>query len=386
MSMTREEKSKWIKIIIVAIAVVLVIYFLKSRDAKPVAQALPPPTVTVEKPLKMKIGEYVMQTGNTVAFNSVNLVARVEGYLDAIKFVDGTFVKKGQNLFIIEPDSYLEQVDEAEASVAAAKASYEFNKAEYARQQQLYKQNATSLKNVEKYQSSMEESKADVAKEQASLKIAEINYGYTHVDAPFNGRIGRHLVDIGNLVGHGDATKLAVIEQISPIYVYFNLNELDLIKMRNAARAKGMKPTDLDKIPAYIGMQSEKDYPNKGKLDFINTGLNASTGTMEIRAILENKTFALVPGLFVKVRIPISEPKDQLTIPEVVVQYDQIGPYVLVADNDNVVDLKRVELGGKESNRRAILKGLEAEDNVIVDGVQFAVPGNKVTPKQIQNN
>jgi RND family efflux transporter MFP subunit len=380
--MTRKQKNKWIKILLLVFVVVLVAYFIKSHNSKSAAQGLPPPTVTIQKPKTMKISEYVMQTGNTVAYNSVNLVARVEGYLDAIKFVDGAFVKKGQNLFIIEPDSYLEQVDEAEAGLASAKASYEYNKTEYARQQQLYKQNATSLKNVEEYKSNTEESKAEVEKQEANLKIAEINYGYTHVDSPFDGRIGRHLVDMGNLVGHAEATKLAVVQQISPIYVYFNLNELDLIKMRNAARSKGLKPSDIDKIPAYVGMQNEKNYPHQGKLDFINTGLNASTGTMEVRAILENKNFALVPGLFVQVRIPITEPKDRLTIPEVVVQYDQIGPYVLIADKNNVVVLNRVELGGKEQDRVAITKGITADDNVIIDGVQFAIPGNKVNPKK----
>lgn len=358
----------------------LVIYWLLHHKNTGI-QDLPVPTVLVEKPLSRELAEYITQTGNTVAFNSVDLVARVEGYLDEILFTDGTFVKKGAPLFVIEPEPYLEKLKEAQASVAAQKADFAYSKSEYARQQRMYKENATSLNNVEKWFAKMQASEAEVAKAVANEAIAKINYGYTHIAAPFDGRIGRHMVDTNNLVGNGKATTLANIEQIDPLYVYFNLNELDLIKVRAAARAAGFKPEDINKISVYVKMQNEEGFPHEGKLNFVNTGLNASTGTMEFRALLANKNYALLPGLFVQVRLAISQQKPTLTVPDIAVMYDQIGAYLLLVDKNNKVLSKRVEIGAAEAGRRAILKGLAADDQVIVSGLQYATPGNQVIPK-----
>ena len=186
---------------------------------------IPAPKVVVQQPQWREMVEYVTQTGTLVAYNSVDLVARIEGYLDAIKFTDGSFVKKGQPLFVIQPEPYFEQLKAAQATVAAQKAYNVYVKSEYARQKKMYTQQATSLNNVEKWLAKTEESDAEIAKAVANEAIAAINYSYTHVEAPFDGRIGRHLVDVGNLVGNGVATNLANIEQIDPIYAYFNLNE-----------------------------------------------------------------------------------------------------------------------------------------------------------------
>ena len=246
----------------------------------------------------------------------------------------------------------------------------------------MYRQNATSLNNVEKWSAKAEEYRAEIDKAVADAEVAAINYSYTHVLAPFDGRIGRHLVDPGNLVGNGAATALATIQQIDPIYAYFNLNELDLIKIRAAARDHDFKPEDINRIPVYVRMQNETDFLHEGKLDFVNTGLNASTGTMEFRALLSNKDFTLLPGLFVQVRIPIGEPTPQLTIPDTAVQYDQVGAYILVVDKQNYVVQKRVVGGALEQGIRAIVKGLDAEDNVIISGLQNAIPDHQVAPVQ----
>ena len=153
---------------------------------------------------------------------------------------------------------------------------------------------------------------------------------------------------------------------------------LDLIKLRAAAKARGFKPNDINKIPAYVKLQNETTFTHQGNLDFINTGLNASTGTMEFRALLNNKDYALLPGLFVQVRVPVTNPKKEMTVPETALLYDQIGPYLLTVDANSVVQLKRVVLGTKEEDVRAITKGLSESDKVIVAGLQFATPGNKV--------
>ncbi|MCX7115132.1 MAG: efflux RND transporter periplasmic adaptor subunit [Gammaproteobacteria bacterium] len=356
-------------------------YVTKWLTHKP-PQASPYPLVVVQKPKLIQMTDYVTQTGTMVAFNSVDLVARIEGYLNAIEFTDGTFIKKGQGLFVIEPEPYLEKVKEAQASVVIAKASYAYANAEFHRQKKMYTQNATSLNNVEKWQAQAEKTKAEIDKANANEVVAQINYSYTHVLAPFDGRIGRHLVDIGNLVGNGVATDLATIEQIDPIYAYFNLNELDLIKIRSAARATAFNPENLAQVPVEVSMQGETGFPHKGSMNFVNTGLNASTGTMEFRALLTNHDYTLLPGLFVQVRIPITKPKPQLTIPDAAVQYDQIGAYVLVMDKQQMVSVKRVSVGVLEQGVRAIKTGLDAQDDVIISGIQNAVPNHQVTPVQ----
>jgi multidrug efflux pump subunit AcrA (membrane-fusion protein) len=341
MTMNFKRNSKSGKIAGIVLAV-LIIYILMHVFDKSKPPEVPPPGVVVQKPQYKEMSTYVTQTGNIVAYNSVDLVARVEGYLDSIEFVDGTFVKKGKELFVIQPAPYFEKLRAAKATVAAEKASLTYNKSEYARQQRMYKDHATSLNEVEKWYAKTLEIAAGIDKAESEEVNASINYSYTHISAPFDGRIGRHLVDTGNLVGHGEATNLATIEQIDPIYVYFNLNEIDLLKLRSAARARGFKPT------------------------------------MELRAVLPNKDLVFVPGLFVQVRIATSKPQKQLTIPDTAVLYDQIGSYVLIVNSNNIVVLKRVNLGSMDNGLRAVTKGLNPEDQVIVDGLQNATPGNKV--------
>src|SRR3990167_2676602 len=298
---------------------------------------VPFPNVIIDNPKIKKITEYVTQTGTMVAYQSVDLVARVEGFLEKIDFIDGTFVKKGKELFIIEPKPYLEKKIAAEADVSGKEASYNYSQIEYDRQKRMYTQKATSLNNVQSWEAREAEANARVGESIANSEIAKINYSYTKVFAPFDGRIGRHLVDTGNLVGNGVATNLATIEQIDPIYAYFNLNELDLIKIREIARKKNFNPDNVSEIPVQVKMQNEKKFMHKGHLNFVNTGLNASTGTLEFRALLPNPDNYLLPGFFVQVRIPLSDPIERLVIPNTAILYDQIGAYVYTVDKNNLV-------------------------------------------------
>ena len=379
MAMDAEKKAKLIKVgqIVLMILVLIDLYSRFSHHSP----EIPTPVVMVSKPLTLKMAEYMTQTGNVVAFNSVNLVARVEGYLDKINFVDGTVVKKDRNLFVIEPEPYMAKLREAKASVMAQRAIHAYDQTEYERQQRMYKQNATSLNNVQKWFAKSEESVAEVAKAVANEDIAAINYSYTHVEAPFDGRIGRHLIDVGNLVGNGVATVLATIDQLDPIYIYFNLNEIDFLKLRAVAEANGYTDKIIKQIPVKVSLQNGAGYQYDGKLDFVNTGLNASTGTMEFRALLPNKKYALLPGLFVQVQVALSLATPRLTVPDTAVQYDQIGAYVLVVDKENTVVLKRVTLGPVQDGHRAISQGITAADPVIIGGLQNATPGNRVAPE-----
>jgi RND family efflux transporter MFP subunit len=377
-----QRKSKQTIVIVTAMLIGAALIFFAARHFTHKIAPLPAQKVMVAHPTSQAVVEYVTQTGTLVAYNSVDLVARVAGYLDSIAFTDGAVVKKGQPLFVIQPEPYMEQLKAAEATVVIQQSLSDYNKSEYDRQKRMYKQNATSLNNVEKWLAKTQESEAAIAKAKAEAEIAAINYSYTHINAPFDGRIGRHLVDPGNLVGNGVATNLATIDQIDPIYVYFNLNEIDLIKLREAARKVGFKVGDINRIPAYVKLQTETTFSHKGMLDFVNTGLNASTGTLEFRAILDNPDYVLLPGLFVQVRIPVSQPKETLMVPNYAVLYDQIGPYVLTVDHQNTVQLTRVALGVEEGGNQAILEGITVNDKVIVSGLQFATPGNVVEPHE----
>jgi RND family efflux transporter MFP subunit len=349
----------------------------KSNSYKPP----PPPPVITSKPVQMPMTTYLNVTGNTVAINSVDLVARVSGYLDSVDYTDGSVVKKGSKLFVIEPAPYAAKLQQAQAAIVQAKAQVIYAQSQYDRQLEMIQQNATSKANVEQWLSQRDSARAKVTEAIANAEIAAINYGYTTVSAPFHGRVSRHLVDPGNLVGNGTATELATIEQLNPIYVYFNVNELDLLKIRSALIAQGRNPTNVIGTPVFVGLQSETSYPHPGKIDYVATSVDPSTGTIEGRAVLNNDSNALLPGLFVRARIPLGEPVPQLALPDAAVLSDQAGPYVYVVGADNVVAQKRVQTGVDENGFIAVT-GLGATDQVIVTGVQNAALGSTVAPTE----
>jgi RND family efflux transporter MFP subunit len=244
----------------------------------------------------------------------------------------------------------------------------------------MIKDKATSQENVEQAEANLETAKANVEQANADLTIAQINLGYTQVKAPFDGRMGRHLVDIGNLVGAGAPTTLATIEQVDPLYVYFTLNEIDVLKISEAMRERGIGKAPVGKLPIYVGLQTEAGYPHEGTLDFVDSGLDTSTGILQLRALLPNSERYFVPGLFVRVRVPLGQPEPGLFVPDAVVGYDQAGHYVLVVGADNKVSRVGVKIGVKTGPLRQIAEGLKGDEKVVIDGVLRAVPGNAVTP------
>jgi RND family efflux transporter MFP subunit len=333
-------------------------------------QPPPPAAVTVSKPLRLPVTDYLETTGSVAALRTVDLVARVEGFLRSVDFTDGSLVKAGQLLFVIEPEPY-------EAKLAAAQAQLLNAQSEYQRQLRMMKENATSQANVDKWLSQRDSDAANVT-------LAKLNVGYTRITAPFAGRIGRHLVDPGNLVGSaGTSTKLATLEQIVPIYVYFSINERDVLRVRAAAQAQG-RPINAEapRVPVEVGLQTDNGYPYGGTLDFADTGVSTGSGTLQLRAVLPNTEHVLLPGVFARLRIALGPAKPQLMVPDRVVSHDQVGSYVLVVDADHKVVQRRVETGALRDGLRAVLSGLEADNEVVVDGLQNAVPGNSVTPSE----
>lgn len=330
-----------------------------------------PPTVTVETPALQPVVPYIHLTGTVAAYQSVNLVARVQGFLEEIKFQDGSFVDKGTVLFVIEQDTYQQKVLLYEAQLQQTQAEYD-------RQLSMIKQNATSQANVDKWLSERDQAAANVA-------LAKIELGYTSVLAPFDGRIGEHLVDVGNVVGTNAAepTKLANIEQLAPIYINFSVSSRDALRIRAMARKLGLgvKP-DFGKIPVYARLENEQGYPHEGVLDFVNNSVDTSTGTIQLRAIFQNEDRDLFPGLFARVRIALGEPEPTLVVPNEAVANDQTGDYVFVVNAQNIVERRDVSLGPREGEMRAITRGLSKDDRVIVRGLAAVRRGTPVTVQE----
>jgi RND family efflux transporter MFP subunit len=336
-------------------------------------QPPPAPPVTVSKPLRMPVTDYLQTTGSVAAFKTVDLMARVEGYLRSVDFQDGSLVKAGQLLFVIEPEPY-------QAKLASYQAQLLDAQAEYDRQLRMIKENATSQANVDKWLSQRDQAAAAVT-------LAKINLGYTRVTAPFDGRIGRHLVDPGNLVGTaGTATKLATIDQINPAYVYFSINERDLLRVRGAvqstAKAQGTPLGEAPRVPVQVALQTDAGYPYVGTLDFAGSGLDTGSGTLQLRASVPNPKYVLLPGLFARLRIALAAPVPRLVVPDRVVSSDQVGSYLLTVGADQKVKQQRIETGPLENGYRAVLAGLDANSEVVIDGLQNAIPGNVVTPTE----
>jgi multidrug efflux system membrane fusion protein len=345
--------------------------------------APPPPAVSVSQPVRQTVTDYIEVSGNTQASNSVNLVARVEGYLQSVDFTDGTFVKKGDLLFVIEPEPYEAQVQLQEAMVAQQQATLTQATEEYARQQRLIKQNATSQSELENWQAQQGTAQAAVDEANANLEIAKINLGYTRIVAPFDGRMGRHLVDPGNLVGAGSPTQLATIEQLAPIYVYFNVDESDVLRVRANMRAAGQTVATMGPVTLGVGLQNETGYLHEATLDFIDSNVDQSTGTLQVRGSIANEDYVFLPGMFVRVRVPIGTIPNALLVPDRALGIDQRGHYLLLVDQNDEVEQRTVQIGALVGDLRVITEGLTAEDRVMVDGIQRAIPGNKVDPKEV---
>jgi RND family efflux transporter MFP subunit len=341
----------------------------------------PPPKVEVAVPVQKSITRYLDATGNTAAIKNVDLVARVQGFLQSINYQDGTFVKEGTTLFTIEPETYKLKLEQAQAAETGAQASLKQAEADFKRQSDLVQRQAVSQATLDTSTSTRDNVQANLQQAQANTKIAAVNYGYTNVTAPFDGIVSAHLVSVGELVGVASPTQLATIVALDPIYVNFNVNEQDVLRIREDARKRGMTVNEIRQLPVEIGLQTETGYPHKGKLDYVSPNLNQSTGTLAVRGILANPDRVLLPGFFVRVRVPYDEQKDALLVPDGALGSDQAGRYVLVVNADNVVEQRKVQTGPLEGGLRVIENGLKGDDKVVVAGLLRAIPGQKVDPQ-----
>jgi RND family efflux transporter MFP subunit len=364
--------------------------FLTGCQEKNTYVEPPPPKVTVAQPLVQEVTDYLEFTGTTVASKRVEIVARVAGVLQSMHFTPGTEVKRGGLLFVIDPKEYQADLQAAKSELVTAQANLKQATTELARAERLFKQRAGTDVQVVKWRRDQELARAEIQRSNAAIARAKLNLGYTRVTAPISGRVGRNKVDIGNLVGQGQATVLTEITASDPMFVYFNLNERDFLRVhsmyRAKAREKGLNPAKdsgkkLD-IRVHLGLANEDGYPHNGLLDFVESSLDSDTGTLQLRAVFQNKELprALNPGLFARVRMPISKRPNMPLVTELAIGADQSGRYILVVNSENVVEKHNIRLGQLVDGMRVIEEGVGSDDRVIVKGIQRARPGSKVDP------
>ena len=389
-----------------------------------VYQSPPPPAVTVSKPVQHTVSIFLEENGETEAVGRSEVRSRVQGFLEEMRFQPGDDVQVGDVLYVIEKDEHLAIRDGAKAEQAAAKAALssagasinvakadllaakvkvEASESEFRRQDLLYKENVTTKSVWEEAQAirdaslasreqaaaaidaaiaNKETAAAQVAQADAKLKQAELNLSYTEVKALISGRVTSTQVKLGNLVDSG--THLTTIIQQDLIWAHFYLNEQFLISLLNTDRDRDKKEGSFRDTKAFLQRAGDDGFPFEGHLDYYDQeGVDQGTGTFKVRAVFEASSNKLLPGLFVRIRVPIGVLEDAILIPEKSIGRDQSGTYLLVLDDQNTVSRQEVTLGAKYGGLIVVTKGLAADQSVIIDGIQRARPGSKVTPKMM---
>jgi RND family efflux transporter MFP subunit len=352
------------------------------------AQAqLPAPSssapIPVILPKLQSVTSYVEITGNAASVNVAKLVARVEGYLEQIHYEDGQRVKKGDLLFTIQQAPYKQQLAQAHAQVLTAQASLVYAKTEFARYSALVKQDAATQTEVDHWNFERASAAASLLSAQAQVSIDEVNLGYTEVRAPFDGIVGKHLIDPGNVVGGGgQQSALAEITRLDPIYVVANLSEQQVLQIRKNLAQHRLTLADLHKVPVDVGLSDEQGFPHRGTIQYVAPALDPTTGTLLVRGILPNPDYLILPGFFVRMRLPMGKvDQNALLVPDRALQTDQGGTYLLVLDDSDVVRQRYVQLGSLIGALRVVTGGLKPEDRVVVGDLWRATPGTKVVPQ-----
>ncbi len=336
------------------------------------------PKVTVAKPLLRDVVDYSDFTGTTRSTDSVEIRARVQGILETADFTDGATVAKDTLLFTIEPQPFQAQLDAAKANLSKTEAALKLAEANLQRAEKLVVSKAVSKEEYQTKIAQRDAAKSQILADKADIEQATIDLGYTKIHSPIRGKVGRKLVDPGNLVGGTQKTLLTTVVSFDPMYVYFDVSEpvvLEYLKWKRETKL----PDAEKKI--YLGLSNEEGYPHQGELDFLDNRVDPTTGTALIRGIFPNEKGYLYPGLYVRIRIPGQTQKDAILVSETAIGSDLGGKYVLLVGKDNIVEQRYVVLGTLVEGMRVIRKGLAREDTYITKGIQRARPGVPVEPQ-----
>ena len=361
------------------------------RPAQSQQAATPPPSkppeVFVNLPTTGEITDYEDFTGRTVASKTIEIRARVTGYLDKIDFKEkeGGDVEQGALLFEIDPRPYEAEVARNRASLLLAESHLKRVQLDFDRAEKLVGSKSISREQYDLASGDRSEARANIEVMKANLDVANLNLRFTKVRAPIGGRVSRTQLDPGNLV-KADETILTTIVSIDPIYAYFELDERTLLRIRRYTEEGRIKGGDSQRaVPVSMGLADEEGYPHHGTVNFVDNRLDPTTGTLQVRGVFQNTDRMLSPGLFVRVRLPIGQPYKALLVSEESLGTDQGQKFVYVVDKDNVAQYRRVEVGKLQQGRRVVLKGVAEDDHIVVSGLQRVRPGAVVQPKLVES-
>jgi membrane fusion protein, multidrug efflux system len=355
-----------------------------GEKAQSQATAPLPPPVTIAQPVKQTVTDWDEFTGRFEAMEEVQVRARVGGFVTNVEFKDGDMVHAGDLLYVIDPRPFEAVATQADGQLADARAKAELAKRELDRGLKLVQTSAVSEQVVDQRRQALQAAHAAEMQAEGALKAARLNIEFTHVLAPMAGRVSRHLVSVGNLVQGSDtgtSTLLTTIVSMDPIYIYFDVDEATYLK-NNRLWFEGKRPSSRDTAnPVQVTLTGEAKPSKEGKMDFLDNRLDVSTGTLRSRAIIPNKDLSILPGQFGRVRLIGSSPYEALLLPDTAIATDQSRKIVFVVKDDNTVEAKPVVLGPLDEGLRVIREGINAEDRIIIDGLQRARVGAKVTPQ-----
>lgn len=348
--------------------------------------AQPPPAVSVARPVQREIVEWDEYAGRFDATETVEVRARVSGYLDEVHFKDGQEVKQGDVLFAIDPRPFERALEQARAELFAATTKVENAKLDIVRGRPLVERKIISDKTFDDRMALVKVARAAVKVTEAKVKSAELDLSFATISAPISGRIGRTLVTAGNWVSAGStsgATLLTTIVTQDPIYIYFDVSENNYIKYRRFAERGIAAGAASIGAPVEVALPDEEGFPHKGRLDFLDNRLDKGTGTLRARAVLSNKAGLFSPGLFARVRVTGRPRYAALLVPDEAIGTDQTNKYVLVVTGGGIVQRRNIELGPLVEGLRVVREGLAGDDWVVTSGLQRARPGSKVEPRRV---
>lgn len=352
----------------------------------PSAAKSSPAAVTVAKPIAKRLTEWDEFTGRLGAVASVDVRARVSGYLQSIHFTEGKEVKQGDLLFVIDPRRYEAEYARAKAELDRAQAAFELAMAESTRATKLMETSAISAEEADVKSKGRIGTEASVAAARAQLDQVKLDLDWTKVTAPISGRIGRKLITEGNLVtgGPSGATILTTIIQLDPIYCYFDVDERSALKYRELART-GKRPSALyQPIGAQMGLANQQGFPHEGKVDFVDNEISPTTGSIKSRAVFPNNDRLMSPGFFARLRIPGSGEYDAMLVRDTAIGSDQGRAFVYVVGADNKAVQRNIVAGPLENDLRIVREGLSAGDRIVINGLMAIRPGAVVTPEETE--
>ena len=379
-------QKTWENIHLTALGAMMLSFLLVGCDDSDAQNAAPPaPTVSAAKVLVKSISQWDSFNGRIEAVESVQLRPRVSGYIDKVNYTDGQEVKKGQVLFTIDDRTYRAALEQAQAALARAKTQASLAQSEANRTDKLVHTNLVSREEWEQRRSAAVQAQADIRAAQAAVDAAQLNLDFTKVTAPIDGRASRALITSGNLVTAGDtASVLTTLVSQKTVYVYFDVDESTYLHYQNLARRGQGASSDNQALPVEIGLVGEEGYPHQGKVDFLDNQLTPSTGTIRMRALLDNSQHLFTPGLFARVRLPGSAEFKATLIDDKAVLTDQDRKYVYIVDKDGKAQRRDITPGRLADGLRIVQKGLNPGDSVIVDGLQKVfMPGMPVNAKTV---